>query len=167
MAAFNSFSPAPRRLMMIVVDECHCIWTYNSFQKSYSHIGALRLHLAVFRSSVYLSPCIGKVSDLSPVPWALFRRRSYGRRGSLTRPNILQLVAEIKNPRYANLKVIIPPGVESPEKIKLTLVFADNIDETGLIVKFLKEQLLECLQHAAEQLILPYSADFNRNTCGC
>src|SRR5579859_7440717 len=44
----------------------------------------------VFQTSVYLPHCIGKVSDLSPVPWALFHRRLYGRRSSLTRPNMLQ-----------------------------------------------------------------------------
>src|SRR5579859_8017740 len=81
--------------------------------------------------------------------------------GSLARPNILQLVAKIKNPGYADLKIIIPPGADSPEKIKPTLVFVDNIDETGLIVKFLRAQLPECLQLEAEHLILPYSADFD------
>ncbi|KAJ3517583.1 hypothetical protein NMY22_g13931 [Coprinellus aureogranulatus] len=150
--AYLSDATSSRQIVMVVVDEAHCISQWGGdFRKDYANIGRLRAffstHVPFLATSATLSP-----SALAEVQSALNIQgnKAFFLDLGNNRPNVAMSVQQIKSPTdYAALFPLLHTTKEKPtdkSQLKKTIAFLNSLTSAQACARYIQEQLPEHLR---------------------
>jgi superfamily II DNA helicase RecQ len=145
-------------LVLVAVDECHCINEWHELRPEYQLIGSLREILATV-PFIALSTTIITSSENFIIESAKFRNPFHIRQ-SIARPNITIIIYEIRF-GFDQLNFMILNIIFLPHQIPLAMIFVDNINKNMEIIIHLQNRLPARLRPRKSELIRIYNADLD------
>jgi hypothetical protein len=150
-----------QNLVLVALDECHCINEWHEFRPNYQLIGPMRLLLPTVTfmglSATLTSSSVGFITKTANLRNPNLIQRS------IARPNITITVHKICS-GFDQLDFMVPKTAFLPHKIPLAMVFIDNINDGMEVVNHLQNCLHPRLRHRASKLIRIYNGDLDSLT---
>ncbi len=141
-----------KRLACIAIDEVHLVWGWKSFCKDYIDLGTLRHYypkvplMALFaRLSSNVLEYVCKSLNICDFV-CLYKR-------PMDRPNIIQIVAKIKNLKEFDKLASLVSATGKVSIIPKIIVFVDNFDEEVTLANHLCNLLPAHIKKDGERLI--------------
>ncbi|KIY62593.1 P-loop containing nucleoside triphosphate hydrolase protein [Cylindrobasidium torrendii FP15055 ss-10] len=153
-----------RKVLSVIVDEAHVVSHWGAdFRKLYGGLGQVRGHLPPKTSIVAMSATLSGRVKRDVLSKLDFDKRD-GQDGYVDidvgndRPNVSLVVRSIEHPMntYRDLDFVIPKGINKPDEIPLTWVYADSIAQGTEIEDHLNSLLPTHLRSMG--LVRPYNA---------
>ena len=155
--------PFLAHLVLVAVDECHCVNEWHEFRPEYQLIGSLREILATV-PFMALSATMTTSSENFITESANLRNPFHIRR-SIARPNITITTHEIRSDSdFDQLNFMIPNTAFLPHQILLAMIFIDNINEGMEVITHLRNRLAARLRFRGSELIRIYNGDLDSLT---
>src|SRR6266540_3111991 len=133
-----------KRLLNFIFDEGHCISQWGSFQKEYTHLGALR-YLIPEQIPFYVASATLPLPVLLDITDALHLRLDKTEQilCSNDRPEIALMVRRLSFPvnSFQDLAFLIPDGFREGDSVEPFLVFFDGKKESEKACKTLQKRL--------------------------
>ncbi|EIW73976.1 P-loop containing nucleoside triphosphate hydrolase protein, partial [Coniophora puteana RWD-64-598 SS2] len=153
-----------QRIYSVVVDEAHCISHWgDSFRKSYSNVGGIRVFLPKNTPFIAVSATLTRRVTRDIISKLQLGRGShfvYINIGN-DRDNVSLAVRAIHHAQktLSDVGFVVPSNTQHREDIPKTWIYADDIKEGTAITNYLNECLPDHLKNTG--LIREYSAVFN------
>jgi hypothetical protein len=149
------------RLALIAIDECHCLWHWQSFRRMYAYLGNIR-------NSIRRVPWVCLSATLTAHSMAYVHevcnlgRPTYRISLPLRRDNINIIIAP--TPSSSNISPLydLLRGFNDPSKFPKTVIYIDNVDACNDVTTLLSLRLPANFDRSI--FIRPYFGDFDEET---
>jgi len=155
----DQICPFLANLVLVAVDECHCVNDWHELRPEYKLIGSLRTLLSSV-TFMALSATLTTSSASFITKIANFRDPIYIRQ-SIARPNITITTHAIDSTGFNQLNFMIPNSAFLPHQIPLGMVFIDNINEGMALVTHLQNRLPDRLRPRGSNLVRLFNGEFD------
>ena len=153
--------PFLANLVLVAVDECHCVKDWHQLRPQYQLIGSLRTLLSSV-TFMALSATL-TTSSVSFITKVANLRDPIHIRQSIARPNITISTHEIRS-GFDQLNFMIPNSAFLAHQIPLGMVFIDNINDGMALVTHLRNCLPNRLRPRGSNLIRLFNGEFDALT---
>src|SRR5271154_1871321 len=153
--------PFLANLVLVAVDECHCVKDWGELRPHYQLIGPLRMLLSgVTFMALSATMTASSVSHLTTVAKL---RDPIRIQQSIARPNLTISAHEIRS-GFDQLNFMIPDSAFLPHQIPLGMVFIDNINDGMDLVTHFQSQLPNRLRPRGRELIRIFNGELDALT---
>lgn len=151
--------PFLANLVLVAVDECHCVKDWHLLRPHYQLIGSLRTLLSGV-TFMALSATL-TTSSLSHLIKTANLRDPIHIQQSIARRNITFSGHEISSPGFDQLNFMIPDSAILAHQIPLGMVFIDNINEGMALVTHFRNRLPIRLRPRGSELVRLFNGEFD------
>src|SRR5579859_6353765 len=157
--------PFLANLVLVAVDECHCVKDWYLLCPHYQLIGSLRTLLSGVKfmalSATLTTSSLSYVTNIANLQDPIHIQQS------IARPNITFSAHEIGSPGFDQLNFMIPDLAFLAHQIPLGMVFIDNINKGMALVTHFRNHLPIRLRPHGSELVRLFNWEFDsltRNT---